>query len=187
MQHVRSQDKPVRAQTFRDLLRLETSVEHDQLDAMLSDLDLTDHRDLGDFFAIHLRAFCAIQPVRPYPGLAELITALEEDLRTLSVAAPAPYEGQMYDPLAVAYIIEGSRMGTMVLRKRWQKARDPRVREAAAYFTRPGSPNQWRSLCEELARIPLGTPRAISIIADTRAIFALFARITLAQRHKPHS
>ena len=85
------------------------------------------------------------------------------------------------DPLAVDYLLAGSRMGTRVLRRRWLESTDPAVHAADAYFGLPDDPSEWARVRGRLSEIADGSDRALRIEADVSALYALFHEAALAE------
>ena len=79
------------------------------------------------------------------------------------------------DPLAVDYVVAGSRLGLKVLKTRWASSSDPLVRAAGAYFTLQNAAPSWPKVCRALSTVPLDSTRAGAITRDTKRIFDLFA------------
>lgn len=167
--------------TFRDTLRHASRPDHDRVDAAFSDLDLADRADFAVFCRIHMACFAALarQPDLDHATVALLAraqAALARDLAHLGedATAPDPRIGHAFDPDAVAYVVAGSRLGSQVLRKRWAQTTDPTLRAANCYFTLPGDGAHWKDVCHALSQISPDGPRAQRIVADTKAIFAMF-------------
>ena len=103
--------------------------------------------------------------------------ALKSDLETLGVT-PVPSLVPALSAahhLAMSYMLEGSRMGTEVLRRQWIKTQNDDVLAAKQYFSLRAEPENWRRVCAELDGIEEGSDEAFSIIADTKRMFRLFA------------
>lgn len=168
-------------QDFREELRARTREDHDRVDMAMSGLDLTTQSGLSTFLGVHYACFSDMMQTS-WPGsdvwqsLNLMTSAIETDLAQLDQPGIVQLGGDLepVDPLALDYIIEGSRLGTQVLRRRWSASRDPVVTSASAYFTLPGEPGKWRSVCAELSEVDARSPRARDIIDGTRRIFALF-------------
>lgn len=166
--------------TLRSRLRDDTRSAHDRLDRLVSGFDLRKPGPLGSFMAGHHAAMQALD-VAPGPCAAsaralleELLPALEADLATLGRApAPAP-RTLCCDDTAALYVLLGSRLGTLVLRRRWQEARDPAVRAAACYFDRPPPTQEWRRFTAWLDAQPAETPAAERSVRDAARLFELF-------------
>ncbi len=116
-------------------------------------------------------------------NLQQMASRLASDLKVLGADAkpevpdltPAPH------PLACLYLAAGSRMGTAVLRRKWESTTDPCVRRADQYFSAPLVNGEWQSVCSALSEHSANGPEADAVIAGTKQLFDLFAR--LAPRH----
>lgn len=110
-----------------------------------------------------------------------LAECIERDLATLGHPAQpmdVPKDSPV-DPLALDYVLEGSRLGTQVLKRRWAASTDPMVQRADAYFSLPTDAQRWRATCAALGDIAPGSPRATRITADTKALFEMFYQASL--------
>ncbi len=178
-------------QDLRHHLRHRTQSDHENVDRVMSRFDLTTLKGFSGFLAIHHSSFRAIQyfatadsPTRL--ALDEMVQRLSADLATLG-AAEADFvvpSAKNIDGLAIDYLIEGSRLGSQILKRRWMAAEDPRIRNATAYFSLPPDPQRWRAVCDQLSAVPAQSDRAEAIVEDTRFLFGLFyntARTQLGQ------
>lgn len=166
---------------FRLLLRDETRAEHERVDRLLSSFDIGRRGDLTAFLGIHRMCFSAMAKVAAQGGyahraLGEMLHHIDADLAVLQATdlnRSAPTLGET-DPLALDYMIEGSRLGTQVLKRRWAASRDPIVARASGYFSKGPTPGRWRKVCDDLSAVPAESARAARIIEDTQKLFALF-------------
>lgn len=166
------------ATNLRHRLRHDLAAVHGDLDGLASRLDLRTRHGLAAFLAMQLAGFRALLPTAP-PGpvrsaMADLAERAAADLNMLGAPEPAPQPGVTADPLALAYVIGGSRLGTVVLAQRWRSSRDPAVRAASAYFSAPDHRDIWRRFCATASRMPADGPVARVILRDARAVFDLF-------------
>ena len=161
---------------FRQVLRTATRADHDRVDALVSGLDLSTRAGFARFLRVHLACFAALDAAASGPdGLGRVVAALRSDLGRVEPRAALPTVAlPPIDPLAAAYMVEGSRMGTQVLRPRWVASRDPVVAAADAYFGLPPAPGAWRAVREGLSSIDPDGSRARRIVSDARAVFAAF-------------
>lgn len=178
--------------TFRDRLRQATRPSHQAIDTLMSGLDLADRVDFTRFCRIHLACFTTLARQsgldaatadllrRASAALADDLAVLGADQAGLTADLPGPV-----DPLAVAYIIGGSRLGSQVLKSRWSQSACPHVRGANTYFTMPAEALYWRSVCDDLAGMAADDPRGAGIMADTDRIFRMFAQAF--HQTAPHS
>lgn len=166
---------------LRYALRQETRKEHAELDRLISTLNITTRSGFGMFLQLHLNCFCAMQSrlsseCRCSPTLEDMILGLQADLAAVSadpmtLATDIPTR---LDPLAIDYIVSGSRLGSKILCGIWAQTDDPVIRRAGNYFMQTNDANLWRDTCQALSQVPLDSPRAAMIMTDTRALFGLF-------------
>tara|TARA_R110002012_G_scaffold232467_1_gene405291 strand:- start:11008 stop:11565 length:558 start_codon:yes stop_codon:yes gene_type:complete len=167
---------------FRHALRDRSRKDHDLVDRMITTLDITRLDDFANFLQIHLSCFVLMQsrasePCLSTATLSDMIAELAADLDILSAkpkTPPLPLPRKL-DPLAIDYMVAGSRLGSKILCKRWGASTDPRVRRANNYFGQAGDPKLWPATCRALTAIPADGPRAADIVKDTKTQFQLFA------------
>lgn len=170
---------------FRFVLKAGTQKQHDSVDALFSSFSLHQHRDYARFLSLHARCFAELLE---YAGeacltqalLAEMCAALEDDLDSLGHTNPSGRaEGvglsEPVDPLAIDYVVAGSRLGSQILKQRWAGAKDQNVRLAGTYLGLMHDPALWRTVCGRLSEIKPDSPRAMHVMDDVCAIFDLFA------------
>lgn len=167
--------------SFRFRLREETQTHHELLDRQMSALDLRTTQDYAKFLIIHILCFREIR--RAFrPGseadrrLATLLGLAVDDVAALGekvVEVPIPTLNDI-DPFAARYVIEGSRLGTQVLKLRWATEDNMAVAKAGSYLSYPASPDAWQKLCRELSLIPSDGRRAAKIVSDAKVLFLLF-------------
>ena len=169
---------------FRWVLKEQTAADHDAVDDLLSALDVSSADGLEGFLGVHRACFAAMLPIA-VPGdssmqaMTGMIACIERDLATLG--APCDVSSAVtvgpVDVLACDYVLEGSRLGSKVLRRRWEASEDPRVRAADAYFSITPVSGRWREVCDALSAVAPDSPRAAHIIRDTKSLFALFENV----------
>ena len=166
---------------FRFVLRQASQDRHDTLDAEISSLSFDDVDDYARFLSLHHLCFAALDRGIPKGDrsadlLAELQGLIRADLAALDHDLPdigTPDLGSL-DPLAVRYVVDGSRLGSRVLVKRWASACSGRTADAGQYLSHETSPDSWRATCDALGEIPPESDRATRIIADVARIFDMF-------------
>ena len=166
---------------FRTQLRLETAADHDRVDTLFTGIDIAEFAGFTRFLEIHLACFRMMLTRSTgndgvFAILIDLIRRIEDDLSTLGVWEIDQPSLQLdkIDPLALDYMVAGSRLGTKVLRKRWGSTDDRRVRAAERYFGFEGGSEYWKTVCNMLSAIPADSERAATITRDVKALFALF-------------
>ncbi|MBV9527581.1 MAG: biliverdin-producing heme oxygenase [Sphingomonas sp.] len=115
----------------RFALKAATDDVHRELDERLSRLDLADRQDYGRFLRFHGRAVPAVESALSSAGLHDLVDgwhdhrrsgAIQADLAALGEAMPEPVLAPALDTvgelLGTAYVLEGSRLGGRVLKRR---------------------------------------------------------------------
>ena len=172
--------------TLRERLRRETRSLHECLDARVSCFDVRDPAGLARFLSLHMAAFDRMARPDPDAGLAAAMTDLRAraltDLEALGYAAPQSPAGApiRYHPVAMSYVVAGSRLGGTVLRTRWLAATDPAVRCARVYFDAPDYLDLWRAFCDTAGRTLAEGPDADRVVDDARRVFEMY--IDLAER-----
>ena len=169
---------------FRHALRHETRRDHDHLDRLISTLDVADRGGFQSFLQLHLSCFLVMQSrlsdgCRCREMLGQMVCDLKNDLNAIS-ADPRITQAELpmdIDPLAIDYIVAGSRLGTMVLCKEWARSTDPVVRRANGYFGRINDASLWHETCHALTDVPIHGARASVIVSETRLLFKLFSEV----------
>ena len=175
---------PMQRSSYRHELRALTRADHARLDDQFSALDITRRVDYTRFIGVHLAVFEVLRPhLSPAsltrPQLLAGLACLQRDLATLGQRRLKTQAGHGETdglaPLAVDYVVAGSRLGLKVLKTRWAGSADPLVRAAGAYFAQPFAASPWPKVCRALSKVPVESARAGAITRDTRRIFDLFA------------
>ncbi|MGR3806180.1 heme oxygenase-like domain-containing protein [Marinibacterium profundimaris] len=191
-------DNPAAADaSLRDRLRSDTAELHHALDAALGAFDLHAPEGLAGFLRANERGFAALgastllEPEDPahdtayedatdaaFDGralAADLAGRLRADLAGLGAATrPAAAPLSALCPVAVDYVVLGSRLGSTVLARHWRAATDPRVRGAAAYFSAPARVTEWQAFCKRTCDMRPDGADADRILDDTCRILRLF-------------
>ncbi|MEQ9643767.1 MAG: biliverdin-producing heme oxygenase [Alphaproteobacteria bacterium] len=169
---------------MREELKRRTAAAHSQVDALYGRLDIAAEPGLTHFLAAHLLALSSIAKARPAPpagmpsiGMARLRGLLAADLASLDRAVDvdrAPAMATPRDPIGVAYVVGGSRLGTAVLRTHWRRGDAPRVRTAGRYLADQEGLRDWRRLVSYLDSLTATPKRADEIVAGALSVFACF-------------
>lgn len=167
---------------FRKILRDQTRPDHDRLDELIGTLDISQRLGFTTFAEMHLSCFLAMQARQSATSksaqtLRNMIDGLRKDLSVVTdrktvTRAELPNH---VAPLAIDYIVAGSRLGSKVLRKRWSKSTDGKVQGASVYFQQPVDPRLWPETCQALSDVVPTSAQAGAIIKDTKALFQLFS------------
>lgn len=166
--------------SLRERLRYDTHVMHNQVDAMVSEFDLTTVDGLSCLLRMQSAALGLIIPHTTEAQSSYAIRDLHEravsDLRQLKEEVVLPYDQSVeaLHPYAIDYVIAGSRLGSQILKKRWLSATDDRVRQADAYFSAPSYIEVWKSFCVSAEEMQPDGEVADQIVRDADRIFQLY-------------
>lgn len=181
--------------SLRARLRNDTRGAHDSLDHLVSQFDLATPLGLSCFLQMQSIALRSIAPhaagAVTFGAVQDLLERAAADLSALGrpdqqtrmIAGPL-------HPFAIDYVIAGSRLGTQVLRKRWQSASDAHVRQADAYFSAPSYIELWKSFCTSAQETYPSGPVADKVVHDADRLFGLYlecARISKATNGAIHA
>lgn len=168
---------------LRYQLRERTRKDHDDLDELVSQFDLASHDGFRAFVQLHLCCFLQMQSrlspeCRSGQTLDDMVDGLRADLQSIDAAAIDPVVDVpiKLDPLAIDYMVAGSRLGSKILAKRWATSTEASVQNADAYFGQQSDKLLWPVTCQSLSDVAHDDPRATQIIDDTRFLFQLFAQ-----------
>lgn len=162
-------------QNLRARLRGDTRQCHAALDDQVSRLDRQGAEGYARFLLLQWRLFAALEPVSRDAACAPVIRDLKqragEDLERLGRTAPVPVLPLVPHPLAVDYLVSGSRLGAQVLRKRWLDRGLPEVARAHAYLSAPSCIGHWRSFIARAEEMPAAGVAADLIVKDCTCLF----------------
>jgi heme oxygenase len=163
------------------MLRQATRAEHERVDALFSQFDLSSRAGYGRFLKAQAAAFLPVEaaldrgpgdaavPDWPQRRRGDLIRADLADLGIDATPLPPPAIGDGFAALGTIYVLEGSRLGGSLLRRSVPAGLPARFLSAA-------SPEAWRTLIAHLEE-KLTTPESRLIaIKAAQAVFALFER-----------
>lgn len=169
--------------TVRFRLREATRREHDAVDALYSRYDLTRTDDYAAFLARQAAAHIPVEQALDLAGAASVLEdwparrrggLIEADLialgATLRMSVPAPPFATRAALLGGLYVLEGSRLGGAVLRKRVAPGAPTK------FLSAPSPQGAWSRLLALLEH-ELGREADLAeAIASARAVFSAFAR-----------
>lgn len=166
---------------LRMRLRMDTTPQHHRLDALVSEFDLTRHEGMRHFLLMQARMLGGLR-VRATGALsADMIADLHDravhDLGDLQVDRHAMTAVQVpsLHPSAIDYVMAGSRLGTTILKQRWEAAGDPDLRKIDRYFSAPHYREVWQAFCQVAGQMPADSREADLICADATRLFSCYA------------
>lgn len=173
--------------SLRARLRNDTRLLHEKLDREVSEFDLTTPGGLSGFIRMQFSALQAFNSSQMLADTGAMVQDLCEraalDLRALDASVqPSPYELGAVEPLAVEYVVAGSRLGSQLLKKRWQRATNQQVRRASAYFSAPSYIEIWAAFCERTEAMSSCDPLADRIVQDANNVFNMYYECARASR-----
>ena len=177
--------------SLRDRLRDETSEVHKTLDERISEFDLTTLSGLTSFLlsqeSAMLRLSLNSENAKSQQAMRVLSKCALCDLKTLGEAPLRLADANVVlHPLAVDYVISGSRLGTAVLKKRWLASCDPKVRTANNYFGAPTYSELWREFCREATVKPASGANADQTVEDAHRVFKIYLNLVDEVRPRMH-
>ncbi len=182
--------------TRTDSLRLELRAalkdKHEALDKVVSGFDIGSHEGLRAFIAMQAAALSRLSAAgvgaSSAPAIADLLERARTDLVSLGLPAgsdaPTDTAQAAFHPLAIDYVIGGSRLGNAILKKRWLGSRDRRVHAAQAWFTAPSYSDLWQGFCAVAGQMPGTGPDADRITNDAAEIFDMYSRCAASAGEK---
>ncbi len=178
---------------FRQTLKHASQADHDRVDDLLSSFDIATKQGFEGFLIIHKACFATMlgtaeRGTDTASSLRDMLTRIDADLTALrtQMRAPQPAPLPRLDAMALAYLIEGSRLGSRVLKRIWAGSSDPVVRAADAYFSMEPAPGRWKDICDALSVIPVQSTRAGAIIEDTQRLFGMFQDVAIEIKTAHH-
>ncbi|WP_236638307.1 heme oxygenase-like domain-containing protein [Mangrovicoccus ximenensis] len=166
------------AQGFRHQLRVSTQVQHQRTETAFAAFTEAMPGRLTWFLAAQRAGLAALLESCDAPDLAsrhmiaDLLRRLDADLAGRGARHEGVAPAGPLDPLAVDYIVLGSRLGTEVMRRALAQRLSPQ--EMPTYFAAPDARPLWKAHCAELEEIWPDSDRAGQIIADAELGFELF-------------
>ncbi|MEN9061523.1 hypothetical protein [Ponticoccus litoralis] len=165
---------------FRHHLRRATAPQHEAAEAAFAPLTADLGQGLRGFLCAQRQAFATLAAA---PSPAQISHQITLDLldrldRDLGPRTDAPQDPPPLDPLAVDYLVLGSRLGTEVLRRRLLDEM-PDV-TLPMYFRAPPATAEWQRVCAALDGVTLNSAPAARIEIDVRRGFDIFAAAAYA-------
>lgn len=145
-------------------------------------MDLNSHQGYVAFLRMNEAGLAAMQGRRCAPAVAamraDLLLRLRQDLATME-EVPLPDMAEPaadLAPLAIDYVLSGSRLGGVVLRQRWEAGPLAREGAASSFMTASDYLETWRAFCATARDLPATGAMADQIVADAATVFAVFLR-----------
>lgn len=172
-------DPSSEATDLRTQLRAATRGSHAILDGLVSAFDIADRRGLAGFLGMQWSVLSCLHPAAAgaatAPVIEDLLHRAAHDLAHLRHPLPPRAATPLRPhPLAIDYVVAGSRLGAAVLRERWRASGDPAVQRAGAYFSAPAYLEHWRAFCATAEGVRAA--EATGIVQDAVALFELHIR-----------
>ena len=175
----------------RFALKAATDDLHDELDGRLAKLELADPADYLSLLKLHARALPAIEAALERGGLGEMVVdwqdhrrtgQLQSDLAALGEPMPEPAPVPAFTTparvLGAAYVLEGSRLGSQILRESVPPGMP------ISFLSATPAASAWPRLVAALDRF-LYSPQLLGeAVAGARACFTLYldeARMALPE------
>lgn len=166
-------DKPI---SLRDRLRRATSEAHARVDDLFGSFDFGRDEGYVAFLRAQAIAWETLRPLLDQGSLARA-DALRTDLRRLGEVQPAPLPGVCLPASLSAghqYVLEGSRLGSIVLLRELQVRAPALAERAGAYLTESGNIDGWKRLSTRLQIEDDGGDTVDVLIDDALSVFGLF-------------
>ena len=164
--------------SLRDRLRQGTAQAHAQVDALFGSADFATRDGYVGFLVGQAVAWETLRPILDPSSLARS-DALREDLLRLGSAVPRPVTAtDLPDPMSLGhrYVLEGSRLGSILLGRLLAERSPDLAPQANAYLTESAKIEPWKRLSATLQNMPGDHASAELAVADAAAMFGLFER-----------
>ncbi|MEY8883365.1 biliverdin-producing heme oxygenase [Donghicola sp. XS_ASV15] len=159
-------------------LRDESRSAHEALDQSFLPFQKNPAEHLKPFLAAQMAGLTALStavrtsPDRETLGLiSEMLDRLEQDCRHYGLSVPVVRHKRELHPVALSYLVIGSRLGTEVLRR---KLMESELDHVPLYFAPQEYKAIWRELCLRLGAMPAIGAEAEDICTSVIAGFELF-------------
>ena len=171
---------PYAVTTGREYLNRETRGEHTAVEAAFDAFDMAIGEGMDAILTAHIGAMDRLLPaLSDHPVYRDEIlrlrslASLSRDALDLPDRAETPRQAEALHPLAIAYVILGSRLGARVISRRLDRQAVRWSDDVRGYFTDEGSGPAWAKLCVELESDHSDAELA-AIADDAQRVFAVF-------------
>ena len=174
---------------IRSLLREATASAHGRVDDVFTRLNLGRRDDYRRFLAAHASVILPLEALAGQAGAGQILDdwpnrcrsgALLDDLAAFGLRPPLPVSlGSHGGPawvLGVLYVLEGSRLGAQVLRRRVLAGPDAGCWAATAYLSHGMGQGLWPSFLAQLEASPYAKGDTGPVIEGAHDAFAAFER-----------
>ena len=182
--------------TIREMLRAEGGALHEQVDATFGRYVLQTRPHYTAFLQAHAQALIGLEALLERSGIQRLLPdwaerrrsgVLGEDLQRLAADQPEPVfierlldEGECW---GVAYVLEGSRLGSRLLDRHAGESADEAVRAARAYLGHVPPKGAWPAFLACLDTAGEDVRLRPAMLAGQRLAFEVF--LAAGQRYAP--
>lgn len=182
--------------TIREMLRAEGGALHQQVDATFGRYALQTRPHYVAFLQAHAQALLGLEALLERSGIERLLPdwaerrrtpVLSDDLQRLEAVPPTPTafartldEGECW---GVAYVLEGSRLGSRLLDRHAGESEDEAVRAARAYLGHVPPKAAWPQFLERLDQAGSEAALHPGMLAGQRLAFEVFLAAGL--QHAP--
>lgn len=168
-------EKPI---SLRDRLRRETAEAHGRVDKLFGSFDFGTDQGYVGFLRAQGTAWETLRPLLD-PGSLARADALRDDLDRLGEAQPVPLARERLPASLSAghqYVLEGSRLGSIMLLRELEAKAPAMAQRASAYLTESGKIESWKQLSTRLQIDRDGDDTSAASIDDALFVFGLFER-----------
>ncbi|MDC0737838.1 hypothetical protein N6L24_06085 [Cognatishimia sp. SS12] len=165
-------------------MRQDTQDSHKILDAQITQLCQEGAAGYRRFIVTQWQLFSALSQVsgaKTQPVSMELAARALADLRVMKINAderPLPFAPH---PLAVDYLVAGSRLGNQILRRMWRDAGVTSQSTADAYLSAPDYLEHWRGFLAAAETMPPEPEVVLNIVENAIQLFNFCADLLNAQ------
>ncbi len=174
---------------IRSILREATASAHSRVDDAFTRLNLGQRNDYRRFLTTHASVILPLEALAGQAGAGQVLEdwpsrrrtgALQDDLAALGLQQPpllllGLHRGPAW-VLGVLYVLEGSRLGAQVLRRRVLAGLDAECCAATAYLSHGMGQALWPSFLMQLEASPYATGDAGPVIEGAHDAFTAFER-----------
>ncbi len=162
--------------SLRDRLRRETATAHDRVDSLFGACDFGTEEGYGAFLSAQSTAWETLRPILD-PGSLARADALRRDLAELGLPTPQPIAGTPLPDsasLGHRYVLEGSRLGSILLHRTLLEKSPELAERASAYLRESANISAWKQLSTKLQIDSGEHDRSDQLVDDARFVFGLF-------------